>query len=304
MRIKECTAKDWLRIGKNTGLTVLGTLVLAFGSAIFILPFGLVTGGMTGLSIILDALIPLSFFTAERILTFLTWGLFSLGAFTLGKSFAAKTFVSAIVYPIGIALFSRLASGEVLGGFFHLQGAGYGALSALLAALFGGVLVGAGCALTFLGGGSTGGTDIIAFLLCRLFPRAKTPRVIFAVDAAIILLGAVVTRDLTVTLLGILSAFFSSAAIDRIFLGGAGALIAEIVTDEYEAINREVIEKLRRTTTLLDVKGGYTGKRKKMISVCFAMREYAEILAIVNHHDRHAFMTVYRAHEVNGEGWE
>jgi uncharacterized membrane-anchored protein YitT (DUF2179 family) len=128
--------------------------------------------------------------------------------------------------------------------------------------------------------------------------------VIFAVDAAIILLGAVVTRDLTVTLLGILSAFFSSAAIDRIFLGGTGALIAEIVTDEYEAINREVIEKLRRTTTLLDVKGGYTGKRKKMISVCFAMREYAEILAIVNHHDRHAFMTVYRAHEVNGEGWE
>ncbi|MBQ8858581.1 MAG: YitT family protein [Clostridia bacterium] len=303
MKIKEYTAEDWLRIGKNTGLTVLGTLVLAFGSAIFLLPFHLVTGGMTGLSIVLDALIPLPFLTAERLLTFFTWGLFLLGALLLGKPFAAKTLISAIVYPVGIALFSRFVDEDVLNGFFDLRGAGYGALSILLAALFGGVLVGAGCALTFLGGGSTGGTDIIAFLICRLLPRAKSPNVIFAVDAAIILSGVFVTRDLAVTLLGIISAFVASAVIDRIFLGGAGALIAEIVTEEHEPINRAVIEKLGRTTTILDVTGGYTGKGKKMISVCFAMREYADILAIVNRYDRRAFMTVHRAHEVSGEGW-
>lgn len=304
MRIKEYTARDWLRVGKNTALAIFGTLVLAFSSAIFILPFGLVTGGMTGLSIVLEAAIPLSFFTAERILTFLTWGLFLLGALTLGKAFAAKTLVSAIVYPVGIAFFTRLASGEMFGGLFNLQGAGYGALSFLLAALFGGVLAGAGCALTFLGGGSTGGTDIVAFLICRLFPRVKSSHAIFAVDATIILLGMLVTKDLTITLLGILSAFLSSAAIDRIFLGGSGALIAEIVTEEYEPICREVIGRLKRTTTLFDVTGGYTRKRKKMISVCFAMREYAEITTIVCRHDKHAFMTVHRAHEVNGEGWK
>ena len=303
MRIKAHTAKHWLRIEKNVWLTVAGTLVLAFGSAIFLLPFNLVTGGMTGLSIVLDALIPFSFWSPERILTVLTWGLFFLGALLFGRPFALKTLISSVLYPIGVAVFSRLVDREMLGGFFDLAGTGYGALSSLLAALFGGALVGAGCALTFLGGGSTGGTDVIAFVICKLLPRMKSPTAIFTVDATIILGGVFVTKDLTVTLLGILSAFLASAVIDKIFLGGAGALIAEIISDEYEAISREVIEQLARTTTILDATGGYTGRPRKMISVCFTMRQYADIVAIVNRHDKNAFMTVYRAHEVSGEGW-
>ena len=201
-----------LRIESGVWLTVFGTLLLAFGSAVFILPFELVTGGMTGLSLVLEAAIPLAFFTAERILMLLTWGLFLLGAFSFGKQFAAKTLISSFLYPTGIAFFSRLAVGEAGGAFRLLPFA---------AALLGGVLVGAGCALTFLGGGSTGGTDILAFLICRGFPRAKSPRVIFLVDAAIILLGALVIRDPTLTLLGIFSAFVSAAVIEGIFLCAA-----------------------------------------------------------------------------------
>ncbi len=303
MNFREYDKKDWLRMAKNVGLTILGTLVLAFGTAIFILPFSLVAGGMSGMAIVLDRMIPLDFLTEDLIITILTWGLFLAGLFLLGKSFAAKTLISAIVYPLGISLFLELSDPNVLGGFFYMQGAEHGQISFLLAALFGGVFVGTGCALTFLGGGSTGGTDIIAFTICKIFPRLKSSVVIFSVDAVIVISGMFIVGDLVISLLGILSAFIASAVIDKVFLGGGQALIAEIISDEYEAINRDVIKKLERTTTILDTTGGYTGKPKKMLSVCCTMREYADLIGIVNRHDKTAFMTVYRAHEVNGEGW-
>lgn len=303
MKLREYDKKDWLRVAKNVGLTVLGSLVLAFGAAIFILPFSLISGGMPGMAIVLNRLIPLAFFTEDVIVTILTWVLFFVGFAVLGRSFAAKTLISAIVYPLGISLFLKLSDPNVLGGFFYMPGAEHGQISFLLAALFGGVFVGAGCALTFLGGGSTGGTDIIAFTICKIFPRLKSSVVIFAVDAVIVISGMFIVGDLVLSLLGILSAFIASAVIDKVFLGGSQALIAEIISDEYAAINRDVIEKLQRTTTIFDTTGGYTGKPKKMLSVCCTMREYADLVGIVNRHDKNAFMTVHRAHEISGEGW-
>ncbi len=303
MNLKDLEKKDLLRGAKNIGLTVLGSLVLAFGAAIFILPFDLVSGGMPGMSIVIDQILPWDFFTVDRIVTILTWGLYIVGVIFLGKSFAIKTLISAIVYPTGITLFMKLADPDVLGGFFYMQGAQYGQLSFLLAALFGGVFVGTGCALTFLGGGSTGGTDIISFTICKFFPRLKSSAVIFAVDAIIIISGMFVMQDLVLSLLGIVSAFITAMVVDKVFLGGSTALVADIISNEYEAISQAVIEKMERTTTISDATGGYTGITRKRISVCCTMREYADLIGIVKRYDKNAFMTVYRAHEITGEGW-
>ncbi len=288
---------------KNLFLVVIGTLVLSFGTAIFILPFELVVGGISGMAIIADSLLPDGLLSIDIIITIITWTLFLLGLIILGKNFALKTLVSTVIYPISLSLFLRLASPNVFGGFFCLKASAYTELSLFLAATVGGAFIGAGCAITFLGGGSTGGVDIIAFTICKFFRRLKSSVVIFIIDASIIILGMFAVRDIVLTLLGILSALLSAMVVDKIFLGTSRAFIANIVTEKYEEINQQIIEKLERTTTIFSVTGGYTGEEKKILMVSFTMTQYATLMNIIKKVDKKAFITIHPAHEINGEGW-
>ena len=154
---------DILRTLKNVSMVVVGTIILAFGTSVFLLPFNLVTGGVSGYSIVIKSLLPFDFISKEMIIAILTWTLFFLGFIILGKGFAMKSLISTLVYPIATALFSNLRSTDFLGGFFRLESSAHPQIAILLAAVFSGVFVGLGCALSFLGGGSTGGVDVIAF---------------------------------------------------------------------------------------------------------------------------------------------
>lgn len=295
--------KEWYRAVRDVGLVIVGTVILALGSAVFLIPFDLVTGGMTGIAIAVTKMAGLSWLTVDLVVTVLTWVLFFVGLAVLGRGFAAKTLVSALIYPPALSLCMRLVSPDVWNGFFDLKASEYGEIAILLAALFGGVLVGAGCAVTFLGGGSTGGTDILAFVIVKWFPRTKSSVMIFLLDAATVVLGVIAIRNLAVSLLGISSAFVCALVVDRLFLGSGAAFVANVVTDHPEAIQKAVEEKLERTTTVLAARGGYSGKEKSMVMVTFSMRQYRDLIGLVSRADPLAFMTVYRAHEIGGEGW-
>ncbi len=298
MQIKTNILKSSL---KNILLTVFGTVILAFGTAVFIIPYELVVGGMSGVAITVNHVLPS--LSIDLIITVLTWGLFLLGLIILGKDFALKTLISAIVYPPAISVFQKFASEDFLDGIFYLKNTEYSEMGILIAAIFGGLLIGVGCAVTFLGGGSTGGTDIVAFAITKFFKRLNSSHIIFITDSTIIILGLLAIKDLTVSLLGIISVFVSMIIIDKIFVGGSKALIAQIVSDRCEEISQEIIKRLERTTTLVDVTGGYTHEKKQMIMVSFTMRQYAELSKIINEVDCTAFVTVHQAHEINGEGW-
>ncbi len=302
MKLKK-QRKGALILIRNIALTMLGTLTLAFGSAVFIIPFNLVCGGVTGFSIALSGIIKSDFLTAEELIAILTWSLFFVGLFVLGRSFALKTLLSAIIYPVGISLFSRLTDPSVLGGFFVFEAERYGEISLLLAAIFGGIFIGAGCALTFLGGGSTGGTDIIAFSICRFFKRARSSYLIFAVDAAVIVFGMFTIKNLVLALLGILSAFITAIVIDKLFLGESGAFVAQIVSEKSGELSDAIMENLKRGTTFFDVTGGYSKSGKKMLMVSFKKEQYIELIALIGKIDPRAFVMVHRAHEVRGEGF-
>ena len=288
---------------KSLSLIIIGTAALAFGTAVFMLPYDIVAGGISGIAIIVEKFVPSEKVSAELIIGTLTWILFFFGYFALGRGFAAKTFVSSLFYPPFLSLFSYLAREGTLGGYFYLPSSEYADIGILIAALSGGALVGLGCALAFLGGGSTGGTDIIALTLCKLFPRLKSSKVIFIIDASIVTLGMFVIRNLVVSLMGIIAAFVTAALIDKVFLGAERAFVASIVSDEYEKINSLIIEKLNRTTTIITARGGYSGKDKRIVSVSFSISEYSDILSLVTSADPRAFVTVQRAHEISGEGW-
>lgn len=300
---KNHNRSEMLTIMKNILLVILGTLVLAFGTSVFILPFDLVTGGVSGIAIVLNKIISVEFLTVDIIVTIVTWVLFFIGLIVLGKSFAMKTLISTIIYPLGVSVFMKLTEPSFLNGFFCLQASEYSEISLILATVLGGALVGAGCAVTFIGGGSTGGVDIIAFTICKIFKRLKSSVVIFAVDATIVALGMFAIGDFVLSLLGILSAFVAALMVDKVFIGSSKSFIAQIITEQHSEINKEIIEKLDRTSTLIDVTGGYSGQSKKMLVVSFTVNQYAEIINIINKFDKNAFVTIHQAHEINGEGW-
>lgn len=309
---KKHTKPDLLLQLKNIALVIAGTLVLAFGCAIFVVPSNLVTGGVTGLSIVIDNILDIPPVTLpifgempfiDIIVFIITWGLFFLGLIFLGKDFAIKTLISSIFYPIGLYLFGLLVSSNVLDGFFNINSnPEYSSITPIIAALFGGLCVGTGCALTFLGGGSTGGMDIIAFMLCKVFKRWKSSTVIFAIDAIIVLLGMFINH-LVITLLGIISAWIAATVIDKIFIGGNRAFTAQIVSDKHEEINLAIREEVRRTTTMLVGYGGYSGDPKTVLSVTFTMNQYADLMRVIKRIDPTAFVSISQAHEINGEGF-
>ncbi len=287
---------------KNLGLVVVGTLILAFGCAIFVVPFNMVTGGVTGISIIVDQLIG-EFIPIDAVIAIITWGLFFLGLFFLGWDFAIKTLASTIIYPPAISVFMHLVSPDVLGGIFDLTTSPHANIALIISALFGGLCVGAGCALTFLGGGSTGGVDIIAFILCKFFKKWKSSTVIFLVDATTVVLGLFVIKDLVLTLLGVVSAWITAMVIDKIFIGGEKAFTAQIVSDKFEEINLAIRDDVGRTTTMFVAFGGYSREGKTVLSVTFTVREYAKLMSVINRIDPKAFVSISRAHEINGEGF-
>lgn len=291
---------------KNLGLVILGTIVLAFGCAIFVVPSQLVTGGVTGLSIVIDGMLNSpehQIISVEAIIAIITWGLFFLGLIFLGWDFAIKTLASTVIYPVAIWAFGYLVDPNVLGGVFDLTTSPHANMALIISALFGAICVGTGCALTFLGGGSTGGVDIIAFIFCKYVKRWKSSTIIFVVDAITVLFGLFVIKDLILTLLGIISAWIAAMVIDRIFIGSEQAFTAQIVSDKYEEMNLAIRDEVRRTTTMFAASGGYSREPKTVLSVTFTMNQYAALMNVIRRIDPTAFVSISRAHEINGEGF-
>ena len=110
---------ELLRTAKNVVLVVIGTFILSFGTSLFMLPYNLVTGGVSGYAIVLSQIIPQEYLSVEMIITILTWAMFLMGFVVLGRAFAMKTLISTIVYPIGVAIFSNITSPPIYILYFH-----------------------------------------------------------------------------------------------------------------------------------------------------------------------------------------
>ena len=303
--INKITKGQPLQFIRNIFLVLLGTFVLAMGTEMFIIPAGLDTGGVSGIAICFKyAGID---FSSEIIIGIICWILFFLGLIFLGWSFSAQTLLSTIVYPVFLLLINFLCSKW---NFLLISESaslnGNVPLISLLSSLFGGVLVGAGCAITFLGGGSTGGVDIVTFIICKYFKNVKSSASIFIIDALIVLAGFLINpnHDIALALEGVLSAFLSALVVERIFVGQSQSFVAYVITDKYQEVTDDIITQIDRTTSVVDVQGGFTKEMKKMVIISFTVRQYQIVMSIISKHDKHAFTIIHRTHEINGEGFK
>ena len=301
--------KESLRSLKRFGLVVLGSAVLGLGAGFFLGPNSIVTGGLTGIGIILQSLFGLNLDLTVLVLQVI---FFLLGWVFLGKNMALKTIVATIVYPLTLALggylatffpdfFVPLAETTALGGTELVVG-GLPTVNCVLSAVFGGVLVGTGVGLTFLGGGSTGGVDILV-LIIQKFTKVKTSTITFLIDGSIVVVGLISLKRIDMMLIGVVSAFITSIMIDRIF-DTEDNVIVSVISKKYDKINSIILEKLDRGSTIVNAIGGYSQKDVKMLQVVLGIREYYLLKEIIAQEDPEAFMYMTKVSSVHGEGFK
>jgi len=289
----------------NYFLVIFGSFLLALGDELFILPYGIVSGGIASIGVIFSNLWG---FDANLVITIAQWVLFVLGTLILGLDFGAKTLLSSIVYPIFLYALAPLPDHH----FFNLTYYVTDILKAdananqlmvtFIAAVAGGTLIGLGCGTTYRGGGSTGGVDVISLSLTKFF-NIKASITSLAVDILIIFSNTFFVQSVVPVLIGSLSAYVCARMIEHLYLGTNSTYCALIVSDHWKEINQQIIDVLSRGTTLTNAYGGYTGKDKVLIFSVFSRSEYDTIQKIVYKADPKAFVTILQGHEVNGEGF-
>ena len=173
----------------------------------------------------------------------------------------------------------------------------------LLDSLYGGILVGLGIGLVFLSGATTGGSDIAAKLLRRRFRSASLGKVMLAIDLFIITLTGIVFHDLSKTLYSALPLAASSFVMDQLLYGLDHSTVALIISEQYQAVSKQIADRLDRGATVLEGSGSYTGSPRPVLMSAVRQKELPEIKAIVREIDPDAFVILLPAHQVLGEGF-
>ena len=275
-----------LPFAKSLIITLLGNALYAFSVALFLLPADLVTGGTTGIALLVHHLtgMPISLF----VLLF-NVAMLLLGWWILGLKFAVTTIVSTFSYPLFLELFTRLIHGFVI------------STNALLCAIFAGLGIGISLGLVIRQGASTGGMDIPPLVLNKLF---KIP-VSLSLNAfdVIILLTQLIYHPAEDILYGILLVLIYSLVLDKLLLAGESRTQLMIVSKEGDRIRQAILSEVDRGVTIVNGNGGYTGQAVDIVVSVISNRQLARVEKIVRSIDPVAFMVVNKVTEVSGRGF-
>ena len=293
--------KRLLRQIRNYFAVTIGAFILAFGSVIFLTKCELVAGGISGIAIIINHFLPGTYDYFVAGLTVISW---IAGLIFVGKDFAFKTLLSSVLYIgftflfVRVDFFNKLA--EVFAGLNDRGVPQVG--NYILCGLFGGVFVGGGVALTFLGGGSTGGVDVIQVLVNKYF-KVKESITSFIVDAVIIIVGMIALKEWIPALCGVLCAFVTAVLIEVVYIRNQTSFQVDIISDKWEEISKYAQDTLDRGATIIHAQGGYKGEDRVILRVVFDKSQYDKIREFIAQIDPKAFITFTQTNAVYGEGF-
>jgi uncharacterized membrane-anchored protein YitT (DUF2179 family) len=307
------TKKEWFIAVYRTLIVIFGTFLVAFGNVAFLAPLDINAGGLNGVAIIAR------YFVADNMKVLLyniiidgaSVILWLIGLAFIGKEFALKTLVATIAFPLANWLFTAcpgLSDGLIkFGEILKMAGNGPTAGNYLMSGIFGGVFVGVGVAVTFVGGGSTGGVDVLTFLMEK-YIHIKQSIASFIIDGTIVTVGLCVllpvnNEFLLPCLSGIISAFMTAIIIEVIYIGSQTSYQVDIISDKWEEISQYAQDVLGHGATIIHAKGGYKGDDRIILRIVFKKREYSKIRSYIAHVDPKAFVTYTQTNAVFGEGF-
>ncbi|MEF9970089.1 MAG: YitT family protein [Ruthenibacterium sp.] len=172
-----------------------------------------------------------------------------------------------------------------------------------LAALFTGLFVGAGLAIIYVRGSSTGGADFLIIALNKLFPHLSVGTITLFTDGVVILLGGLVFGDIDAMLYGAVSTVVSSIVMDKIMYGNDGGKMMIIISNYATDIAKQIDALAERGSTLVHAVGTYSGEERLMLYCVCSKRQAFRIKNAAHDIDPLAFMILTDATEVYGEGF-
>ena len=290
----------WFSFICNNFLIIVGSFVLALGVGVFLARLSIVSGGLSGVGIIVQ-----HFFGDTQVIDIVVWIataiLWVVGLFTCGKEFAFRTLLSSIVYPLFLMLILRIQFFQDISIAIAQQGE---VGNILICGLFAGVFVGAGVALTFLGKGSTGGVDVLIFLLAKN-TKIKESVWSFLIDGSIIVISMfIIPGNWINSLVGILSAFISAMMIEFVYNSNISSYQADIISSKWEDISKYAQDELGRGATIIKAEGGYKGEERIILRVVFEKRQFDKLAKYIATTDPKAFVTYTQTKAVYGEGFK
>lgn len=271
------TAMDWI---KKYLVLIVGSLIYSAGLEIFLVPNNIIDGGVVGISIMASYLtgIPFGVYMLVLNLPFLY-----LGYKQIGKTFAISTIISIIA----LSIFSEFLEPvpQITQDYF-------------LAAIFGGIIAGAGVGLVIRQGGSLDGTEITAIILDRKTSFSVGEVVMFFNLFILGAAGFVFGWDKA--MYSLVAYFIISKMIDVVLKGLDESYAVMIVSDEYEEIADALMHRLGRGVTYLHGQGAYTGDDKQVLYCVVTRLEVVKLKEIALEKDETAFVTINPVHDIVG----
>ena len=277
--------KHWKDIVWFLG-TVGGSAIFALGFSMFLEPYGMSPGGISGLAMVLVHLLKVGSVGTLSILINLP--LFLLGGLKIGKRFFVGSLIGMLLSSVLIDLFAGLPIPEV---------------EPLVGVIYGGGLCGLGLGLVFVIGSSTGGSDILVRLLKLRWRNVPIGQIALYFDIFVVILTGIVYRDITSALYTGLAVFVTSQVVDMVVYRFDFSKVALIITKEHEQVAREISDKLERGATFLYGEGSYSGRQTKVVLTAVKKQQLAELKDLVVAADSDAFIIVQEAHQVLGDGF-
>lgn len=266
--------------------TILGSAIFAIGFDLFLVPHGLNTGGVSGLSMALMEL--LGFGSVGVLQILINIPLFLLGGLKIGKKFFVGSLIGMASSSLFIDLFAAIPVPQT---------------EVLLAIVYGAALCGLGVGLVFSAGTSTGGSEIVTRLLKLKWRNVSVGAFCLAFDVIVAVLTGFVFRDITKTLYTGITVFITSQVLDIVVYRFDYSKVALIITKEYQQVALQIGQKLQRGATLLHGEGAYTHQDTKVVLTAVRRRQLAELKELVTDIDPAAFIIVQEAHQVLGDGF-
>ena len=286
--------KHFLPLVKDYVYIVIGLVIYAVGFTCFMLPYEITSGGVSGISGLIyystGFNAAFSYLIINVFLMLIAWK-------TMGWQYCLRTLFATLVITFLIDYGQTLITGES-GDMMKIIGE-----QKFMACVLGGCLEGLGLGLTFLAGGSTGGTDIIASAINK-HHSISLGRLLLIMDIVVVSCNWVVIHDIETLVVSYSTMFVSMNMVDYVINGARQSVQFMIISDRYEAIATRISNELERGCTVMEANGWYSKQRKPVLLVMAKKYERRDIYRIIHHEDPNAFVTMSNVEGVFGEGFD
>jgi len=277
---------------------LLGTVIYTIGYTVFLLPYKIVSGGVTGISTVTYYL---TGFPAANTYLFINVALLLMAMRVLGWRYLIRTIIVTLLVSTAIGLMQAQLTEVAADGtptLMHILGE-----QKFMACVIGAFFEGLGLATIFLAGGSTGGTDIIASAINKYW-NISLGRLLLMLDIVIIGGSYFISRDIETMVVGYLAMFISLNFLDYVINSARQSVQFIIISNRYEEIAEEVNTRLERGVTVLYGEGFYSREKRQVLLILAKKHESRNIFQLIKRLDPRAFVSMSNVEGVFGEGFD